>query len=356
MNKEKLINEFIDNSIKIGKLLYEGEIMEYKISNKLSDRNVVIYVQLIDNGFKEDFEELLDHENKYVRSSASIFILNGEKHSKALSITEKLSNNNDKHGRSMKEYLNLVNEGKKDVNIWNDYLEKARKKNKPKKDDKVDEITINNQQEFELPIFSNNKAEVINNHFKQNYPGCEIITLKDQNPINKHLAIDVNILTVKENEFYSVYTTGMSNFNMQIPKTLFGKYNRFKLAELLILIPLDWGNDFNSDKWKSLFKLLREVAVYPHLNNTWINDSHTLEIDMHYLTNNFRSLVLCAVEINGKVLIVNKENVVFNMIIPLYKEELDFVLKNGYNKMLEKLSETQESPFLLKLDRKCLIK
>lgn len=43
MNKNKLINEFIDNSIKIGKLLYEGEIMEYKISNKLSDKNVFIY-------------------------------------------------------------------------------------------------------------------------------------------------------------------------------------------------------------------------------------------------------------------------------------------------------------------------
>ena len=357
MKIEKMINDFINNSIKIGELLYNDEIMEYKNSNRLTDLNVGIYARLIisDNG-KEVFEKLLEHENKYVRSNAAIFLLNSGKHPKALDVVKSLSKQNDKHGRFMKEYLNLVNDGEKDSNVWNEALEKARGKYKTKTDDIIEETINNNQQEFELPIFPNNKVEEINNHFKNGYPGCEIITLKDENPVNKHLAIDINILSVKENPFYTVYTTGMSNFVMSVPKTLFGKYNRFKFAELVILIPLEWGSDFSTNKWQALFKLLRELAVYPHLNNTWINDSHTLEINMDNLNSNFNAVVLCGIEIMGKPLKVNNDNVVLNMVVPIYKEELEYIFKNNYYKLLDEISKEQESPFLLKLDRKCSIK
>ncbi len=76
MNKEKLKNEFIDNSIKIGQLLYEGVTLEYKVSNKLTDRNIDIYVRLVEMGFKDEFEKLLDSDEKYVRSIVSTILLN----------------------------------------------------------------------------------------------------------------------------------------------------------------------------------------------------------------------------------------------------------------------------------------
>lgn len=356
MNKEKLINEFIDNSIKIGQLLYEGVTLEYKVSNKLTDRNIDIYVKLVEMGFKDEFEKLLDSDEKYVRSIVSTILLNSGNHEKALSVAKKIANDNDKHGISMKDYLERVKAGKIDIQIWNDFLEKSKKKiNNIKKDD-LNDIKLSNSKEFEIPIFSNNKSKEINDYFKKNYDDCKIITIEDEDPINKHIPISINILTSKDNPFYTVYTTGMSSFNMNVTKTMFNKYKRFKLAELVIIVPLEWGNDFKIEKWRSLFKLLKELATYPHLNNTWINDGHTLEINMDYLNENFKAVVLCAIEIKGKKIIVNKENIVLNMVVPLYKEELDYVFKNGYNKILEKISENQESPFLLNLERKCSIK
>lgn len=356
MNKEKLIKEFIDNCITISKMVYENEIIDYKVSNKLTDKNVALYAKLIGMNAKDELEKLLDHENKYVRSFIATIFLNGGDHEKALKVKEEISKNNDKYGRATKDYIKRIKDGKIDREDWNRYIDKLKGKTTKEQEDIIEEININNQQEFELPIFSNNKAEEINSHFKNGYPGCEVVTFKDENPVNKHLAIDINILTVKENPFYTVYTTGMSNFVMSVPKTLFGKYNRFKFAELVILIPLEWGNDFSTNNWKALFKLLRELAVYPHLNNTWINDSHTLEINMDKLNPNFKAVLLCGIEIMGKPLKVNNDNVVLNMVVPIYKEELEYIFKNNYYKLLDEISKEQESPFLLKLDRKCSVK
>ena len=298
MDIKKLIREFEENTLKSAEYY---DKFDYINGTKFLDKELENYVQIIaSKEGKEEFEKLLNHTNKRIVFEVTCTLLNGGENEKALKNLKKLMNENDKIGKSAKGYYKRLMDEEISKEYWLRSLEEAkeriRKNNKEKligvnkeKVEENNEADLNEMVQYEIPLYPDRKKDPINNFMQENYKG-EYINIKDENEDNQYINIDINIINQKDEEFYIVYTTGMSDFPMNVPKTFFGKYNKYKYGELITLIPKEWGNEFNSKKWQGLIKLLRELAIYPHLNNTWISSGHTLETDMSELNKKFVSV------------------------------------------------------------------
>ena len=289
---KKLIDKYIEITIHSGEEDYEKKNLS--IGNTLYNKALALYVTIISMpGGKEAYKELLSHENKYVATRVAIHILNGGDDAEALKVIKKYMVEKNEFGEQLKGYYERNINKEQNREKWNTYIEEIKAKLKAK--GKITDVDVETEEEkannipFTLPIFNDDKSDPINNFMQENYKG-EYTNIKDENEDNQYINIDINIINQKDEEFYIVYTTGMSDFPMNVPKTFFGKYNKYKYGELITLIPKEWGNEFNSKKWQGLIKLLRELAIYPHLNNTWISSGHTLETDMSELNKKFVSV------------------------------------------------------------------
>ena len=355
---KKLIDKYIELSIQSSEEDYVNKNLD--LGEKLYEKALVLYVRIISMpGGKEAYKDLLSHENKYVATDVAVHVLNGEDDEEALKVIKKYMVEKNEFGEQLKGYYERYIKKDKNRDYWIYSLDKM--KNKLKAKGKITDVDVETEEEkannipFTLPIFNDDKSDPINNFMQENYKG-EYTNIKDENEDNQYINIDINIINQKDEEFYIVYTTGMSDFPMNVPKTFFGKYNKYKYGELITLIPKEWDNDFNSKKWQGLIKLLRELATYPHLSNTWISSGHTLETDMSELNKKFVSVGLSEITILGKNLKVNKKWIRLYMIIPMYKEDLEYKFEYGFDKWFEKMATIKPSPFLFQLDRKSCIK
>lgn len=359
-NIDQMILDFVKNTIIVYKGFYEDAV--FNSHNNLADKNMYIYVELrATKEGKTKFEELINHENKYVAKSAAAFILNSEDNKKALKVLKEIAKEKSQFGEDTKDYIERLFNHENSPSIWEESLSKARTKAlngqliEEKPTSESDQPEPEKMVEYTIPVFPSDKSEKINDFFKREYPDGNIYHLVDKENENKNIKIEANIIDDKNEVNYIVYTTGMSSFVMNVPKTLFGKYNNQKFSELVAFVPKDWGTHFDDAKWQALIDLMKELAVYPHLSNTWIGDKHTLEIDMTKINASFTSVLLSSIKIKNQILKVDNQPIVLSAIIPIYKEELDFVFKSGSDKLIEKLSTNQENPYLLKLDRKNVI-
>lgn len=350
---DDLIKKYIEMIVESQRLTYEKK--EYIDSEKLSKKAFELYVKIIstEDG-KTAYKELLKNDNLYVRAVAAIHILNGEDDVEALSVLKELMKEKNDFSKDIKGYYERYMNKELSREYWNEKINK--KGNQKPVDSNVENTTdyLSNSSvvDFELPIFPNSKAEAINKFMKQH---GEVQTIKDPNPIDEHLSIDINICKFKSGNDYVVYTTGMSNFRMDVPKTLFGKYNKFRYSEVLAFIPQSWGDDFESNNWKPFMTILRDIAVYPHVNGTWVGAGHILEMDLSAFNDEFHSIVLCGlnmVDKNGNKLIVDKEVINIYVVVPIYKEEFDYIHTYGYDNWMKQKLFAQANPFLFTSERK----
>ena len=89
-----------------------------------------------------------------------------------------------------------------------------------------------------------------------------------------HIAIHV-IRPNSQNEGLTLFTTGMSDQPMRVPKG----QEEYAFAELMMHLPPTWPHpsDPNAGKDTSWpLEWLRKVAYYPHLNDTWLGGSMTI--------------------------------------------------------------------------------
>ena len=178
--------------------------------------------------------------------------------------------------------------------------------------------------------------------------------------------IDVHwIKPTEQFPFHVLVTSGMSDKPMNVPEGL----DNLKYAELCILLPKDWPIDGTSySTMEEAFKnennywpvrWLKVLARFPHEYNTWIGQGHTLpngENAEPYAENTklgcmilFPSLSLGSKFFNLKI--NERKTINFYCLYPLYKEEMDFKLKNGSNALLDKFEKHHLSD-IVDIDRK----
>jgi hypothetical protein len=158
--------------------------------------------------------------------------------------------------------------------------------------------------------------------------------------------IDVHVVqpTAKRN-FYTLITSGMSDLPMTVPDD----GEEFRFAELLICLPASWDMPKVSDamadeeRWWPI-RCLKYLARLPHKYDTWLGESYTVPNGdpPEPFAGNTR---LCCSLLSAPLLfgdefrslkVSESKTINFYALPPIYKEEMEFKLKRGGEKLYER--------------------
>lgn len=152
--------------------------------------------------------------------------------------------------------------------------------------------------------------------------------------------IDIHILRpAGKDDFYVVYTTGMSDLPMSLPEEIADRED-LKYAELYILLPGNWnvGEEGTSTKdipYESFWPIqtLKFLARFPHEYKTWLGWGHTIPNGPEYTPIcggvGFGGMVLSQPSLVPPLTTEEGKEIHFYMVIPAYKEEIEYKLKYG---------------------------
>lgn len=172
--------------------------------------------------------------------------------------------------------------------------------------------------------------------------------------------IDVHvILPSREQPYYTLFTTGMSDREMQVPTDV--KMRReLRFAELLLMLPSDWFDDPRSvselhDERKYWpIRLLKSLARFPHECHTWLGFGHSVPngdppspfVDGTGLC---CALLVPPVRVPSgfyDLRLSDGRSINFYAVVPLYPEELQLKLMHGTNALLERFDSEGVSELL----------
>ena len=188
----------------------------------------------------------------------------------------------------------------------------------------------------------------IKEHFDDLFPGRKIGHYSD--PRNDNSVANISILFPQEaDDFYVLYTTGMSSMEMAIPDELIEEYPEFKRAELFMLLPYDWDIDdmLSHDPEENNFwplKLLLTLASFPHHYGTWFGPGHTIGITPDYapFAENTKLCSAMFVALGDDICVIQaKDNTEISayLVLPIYKEETEYKISKGYDAFLDRYTE-----------------
>ncbi|WP_316796071.1 suppressor of fused domain protein [Pedobacter agri] len=201
-------------------------------------------------------------------------------------------------------------------------------------------------EKFRDRTFFDNHPEAIANHLDKFYQSSEITVFHEMLMPDFHL--DVYFINSSEDDFNILLTSGMSLLEMTVREGLENP-ELHKFAELMILLPkeIEFGKIFpsgNENDW--IIGMLKETARFPHHYDTWLTIGHTLQAtaDMEPYsekTDYVGLVILPSVTFDEEFTEIKINDEVINIytIFPLYKNELEYKISNGYNALLDKLIE-----------------
>ncbi|SEB39149.1 Suppressor of fused protein (SUFU) [Tenacibaculum sp. MAR_2009_124] len=175
--------------------------------------------------------------------------------------------------------------------------------------------------------------------------------------------LDVYFIKPENASFNILLTSGMSTLKMKVSEHAENS-SKLEFAELMMLIPKsinfeDVYSGENKNDW--IITILKRTARFPHYYNTWLEIGHSIQAEENLSTYGddtefVGALILPSVTFDEKFTQINKDGRRINIynVFPLYKEELEFKIENGYNKFLDLLIEANGKE-MLELNRKNLI-
>lgn len=145
----------------------------------------------------------------------------------------------------------------------------------------------------------------------------------------------------KDRSFYTLVTMGMGAHKMNVPEEL--KEYKLERAELLITLPADWKLPDQDERWYWPIRLLKSAARLPINCDTWLGWGHTVDNQEPYADNTgfCGALLIDPMVGSGNCCkLSGKEEVNFYQLLPVYRNEMEYKLKNGAEELLKLLSET----------------
>lgn len=209
---------------------------------------------------------------------------------------------------------------------------------------KYDEVT----KDDEYSVAYTPYAEEITEHFNKVFSGREFKVFHEL--ISDTVHIDITIMEPTEEEKFKIlFTTGMSALPMTLPNEIPDEDRElYCRSELMMFVPDNWdlteeGMRDDNNYWP--IKLMKQMARFPHLYNTWLGYGHTVPNYEGYEPYSENT------GLNGIVLTMFKEEISIvdtkdgnkiNLyyVIPLYKEEVEYKLEYGMDALMEKLENT----------------
>ena len=191
-------------------------------------------------------------------------------------------------------------------------------------------------------MYSEDEIDIIEKHIEHYYGNFEFVFHEKVSP---DIHVDICLIPPSEEcNWYTLVTMGMGAHLMNVPNQL--KEDQLERAELVICLPEYWKLDkehLKDEKWYWPIRLLKELARFPGENNTWLGWGHTVSYDgpLSYTTELCASILInppCGNIGGNTCTLPDGEEVNFYQIIPLYGDELEFKLKNGTQKLLDKMN------------------
>ncbi len=170
--------------------------------------------------------------------------------------------------------------------------------------------------------------------------------------------IHVDILIVPPSEksnYYKLITMGMGAYKMNVPSQ-FEKYG-LERAELVAFLPPDWDLKIDSDKFGWIMCELKTISRTPIIENSWVGFGHTFsndeksEIPFSKETKLTSIILLNAItencdEYHIDLNLPNKGTINFYQILPLYKEELEYIKKYGIEEYSQLIPDDDFIPII----------
>lgn len=205
-------------------------------------------------------------------------------------------------------------------------------------------------------------ALAVNQHFCRCFPHREGVMY--QEIISDTIRIDINILRPNETEdFYVVYTTGMSDHVMNLPEELTPK-EEFERAELMMFMPKEWfpesaGESTLNDMSEKDFwavHLLKYLARFPEKNNTYLGYGHTVPNGANFepITDDTTMGGVVLLQLDEKYSVMKCADgaiIKAYMVVPAYKEEILYKREHGME-ALDQLFKKNQLPLVTDLHRK----
>lgn len=192
-------------------------------------------------------------------------------------------------------------------------------------------------------MYSEDEIDIIEKHIEHYYGNFEFVFHEKVSP---DIHVDICLIPPSEEcNWYTLVTMGMGAHLMNVPNQL--KEEQLERAELVICLPEYWKLDkehLKDEKWYWPIRLLKELARFPGENNTWLDWGHTVSYDgpLSYTTELCASILInppCGNVGGNTCTLPDGEEVNFYQVIPLYRDELEYKLKNGTQKLLDKMND-----------------
>ena len=188
-------------------------------------------------------------------------------------------------------------------------------------------------------------AEAVAEHLDKRYSSEEITVFHEIFSPDLHL--DVYFVQAEKHNFNILLTAGMSTLEMTVPNAVENP-QEYKFAELMLLLPksITFGKVTGDNPNDWLIAMLKEAARFPHHYDTWLSIGHTLQAtaDMEPYTENTSYtgiVILPSVTFDEEFTLVQSGENLINIysVFPLYADEMNYKIENGYNALLDKLIE-----------------
>jgi hypothetical protein len=185
--------------------------------------------------------------------------------------------------------------------------------------------------------------EAVSAHIEKHIGKIALVLHEKESP---HVHVDVHIVEpTSKRPFKVVVTSGMSERPMPVPDgTSDGRY-----AELAICLPPDWpvsSEAFQKEENWWPFRLLKELARYPHVEKTWLYAGHSMcwyDPSKPFAPNTrMTSVMLLRPKLFAPqahiIHLGEDKHALLCAVFPLYDEELELKLRDG-SERLERLFE-----------------
>ncbi|MBK9266166.1 MAG: suppressor of fused domain protein [Polyangiaceae bacterium] len=208
--------------------------------------------------------------------------------------------------------------------------------------------------EFEPPAASTGTEE-IEQHFARVFGEPQSVFHEIVSDI---VHIDVHIIPPRPvRDHWTLFTTGMSDLPMNVPKHIEGA-EQFAFAELMLMLPASWEVGSDVERWYWPLRWLKQLARLPHEYNTWLGALHTIPNGdppkpFSPETNLCCWLLLPPVGVDeADQTITLKDGRVVNIycLLALHREEVSLKLNKGGEALIEALDAAGVSE-VLQIDR-----
>lgn len=202
------------------------------------------------------------------------------------------------------------------------------------------------KKDFEIPDSSDSSIEQIVAYFEKHLGTTATVF---HEIISDLVHIDVHVIEPnEERDYYTLFTTGMSDKPMHVPNGL----DELKYAEIYTCLPKEWLLTQESFKDETNYwpvRVLKTLARLPHEYDTWLGLGHTVpngDPTVPYA----QDTKLCCAMVTYPMMVEDTEDFMqlkirddkvinFYYIFPLYEEEMNYKLHYGADKLIDRFEK-----------------